>query len=1259
MKYLHIILFFFLVFSVKATENSPKQLSLQLQWKGIERFADEQRLVFDQAVYSGIGELPYYSRQISLLANQEIDSLRIENPVFANFSAEELLLIENHAAAIADTVVLNCTYLHNKKEKNALISFLPIVYQNGVYKKLVSFSLSFVVKSFPSLRSASTTGVHSFASNSVLQTGKWIKISVSQSGIHKISYNDLLSWGITNPQHVRIFGYGGAMLPEDFSKAKADDLPQIAVWKEKGADGVFNAGDFLLFYAQGPVSWTYNQSVSAFVRTMNPYSFSGYYFITSDVGVDKTIEPATALSGVSTVSVTDFLDYQLHENETRNILSSGREWYSEEFGPTAEYTFSYIFPNIVTDKNCKIRVDAAAKSSQSTSMSAFLNGLSLGSFTFPISGTYDGASKRVQDFSALPSSASLQVKLRYNNASTTKAWLNYISINAYRQLSMYGNSMFFRNPDIVQSNQLASFSVSGNEGLLVWDITDASNAKQLPTDYSAGQYTFLDSAEVLKEYVALYPSGSFLSPQLVGGVPNQNMHGLPQYDMVIITHPDFYSQAEQLAQKHRVKDGLSVVTLTPTEIYNEFSSGTPDATAFRWLMKMFYDRALSQADAPKYLLLFGDGTYDNRIIDSKNKDVSKLITYQASNSLNEILSYVSDDYFGLLDDNEGANIASEQIDIGIGRLPVSTQEQANDMLTKISNYIDDTQKGYWKNRLAYIADDDDDLLHTSQADQLVKSIESTYPSFQPKRYFLDAFIQEKSASGESYPLAKESLFNLINKGLLLVNYTGHGSIEGLANEKIISRNDVSGMYNKVLPLMVTATCSFSRFDNTGSSTGEDILLNNHGGVIGLFTTTRTVYAYSNFELNKEFNKYIFKIENGKPLSLGEIMRRTKNGRVGDVNRLNFTLLADPALVLPIPINQVVVTEIASNSNVVADTIQALSTVTVKGEILSSDSVLLSQFNGVLTASVFDKKMSVSTLGNESASIYTYSDRINTLFYGKTTVANGLFTLTFMVPKDIAYNIDFGRINFYAADETNDLEAQGSFEDFYIGGSKSDFQFENHGPVIDMYINDPGFKNGQIVDVTPVLFANVSDEHGVNTVGGGIGHDLFLQLNNDPNYSYVLNDYYESALGDFRSGSLVYELPTLTDGSYTMTFRAWDLLNNSSTKSISFKVQRGVKPSLFTLYAYPNPAESEVRFALTHDQPHSEMKIKLFVYSLTGEVLWNNTQVIYADENKSEIRWDLVTQAGRKLSRGLYLYSVFVESEEQSEFSVKSNKLLVK
>jgi len=1263
MKHRALSMLFFLLLGIGVfgSESDLTKTSYTIQWKGIstQSPSTEKILVFDESAISDASKLPYFSKIFSLKNNQSfVDSVTIQNIVLGDFSDDEKQLIANTSVSIPENATATIAYTIDRKQKKAIIQFIPIIKQNGIIKKIISFDLVYQTTTTPTstLRSA-TTGLHQYADHSVLETGNWIKISVPESGIYKITYEDLVKWGISDPVNAHIFGYGGAMLAEDFNKTKIDDLPQLSVFKENGSDGVFNAGDYILFYAQGPVSWSYSSSSKIFNRTVNPYSFYGYYFITSDVGSEKLISTKTAISNTPSNSVDYFMDHQIHEKESVNIASMGREWYGEEFSTTSNYSFTFTFPNIYTSKQASVQVDAAAAASTLTTMSVYQNSQSLGSFPFSQLGSEDLATAGSTTYKFTPASSALTIKTVYNNTSSGTAWLNYITLNAYRSLIMTDNCMFFRNPDVVGSNHFAQYNITGSSGLTFWNITNPANIQQLSTSYNNSIYSFVDSAATLQEYVALNTSGSFSTPTLVGTVSNQDLHAITQADFVIIAHPDYLTQANTLAKKHIEQDGLSVLVVTPEQIYNEFSSGTPDATAYRWLMKMLYDRNNS-SNIPKYLLLFGDGTYDNRGISSVNSSSNKLLTYQAIPSLNAISSYVTDDYFGLLDDTEGANVSGNSMDIGVGRFPVSTSTEATTAVSKTTTYMDNNLEGTWKNYVAFIGDDADvsgDTDFISQTDTLAKYIERNYPSYQTKRFLLDAYTQEVTASGEAYPLAKEQILSLIKSGVLLVDYVGHGSTEGFASEKIITRSDIANMYNKKYPLFITATCNFSRFDGSNSSSGEDLLLNANGGAIALFSAARTVYAPQNLRLNQFFNSYVLKTEKGKPIALGEISRRAKNNNVADgINRLSYVLLADPALKLTIPLNKVITDSITTNIN--SDTVKALTTVTVKGEIQNADGNLLSNFNGTVNLTVYDKKESITTLGNNAGKKYTYTERPNTLFTGRANVKNGKFTITFIIPKDINYSYGIGRINYYAADTVNSLEANGYNESFIIGGTNSSFELESNGPIINMYLNSTNFKSGNTVDASSVFYAQLSDDSEINTGSSGIGHDLLLTLNNDS--SYVLNNYYESSLNSYKSGSITYTLPTLSNGSYTLSLRAWDILDNSSTSTITFKVDNTKSPDIYALYAAPNPAATYVNFILKHDQPESELILKVEVFDLAGQLLWTNSTTSYADSSTTEIYWNLKTNNG-KINPGIYIYRISVSTEADGIVASQANKLIVK
>lgn len=1247
-------------------QSNKLQATHQLNWHSPQIIAEINKsvLTFDESFCLDNSLLPYFSTKKDLNLDETLDSIKIINPKYIELSKQEELAIEENLKAIKNEIVIKTDYDSERRSKKVFISFLPIIKQNGVYKKLIQFTIQYQIKKTSSLRGTnSTSNLHSFVSNSALSSGKWIKIGVTQSGIYKITYENLAAWGINNPANANIFGYGGAMLPENFLENKFDDLPQLSVYKQKGNDGVFRPGDYILFYAQGPQSWKYDSSNKIFKRILNPYSTIAYYFISSDVGTEKLIQNKTAVGATATTIVTEYLDRQIHETETTNIISSGKEWYGETYNHLTNRDFSFSFNNISASKAATVTADAAAKAGSITSLSIGQNNSYLGGLSFSAIGEYDGAKDSNANFSFTPNNSEITINTTFYG-SNGNAWLNYITVNAYRNLILSESAQFFRCPDIVANNQIAEFQIQGNGGYLIWDISNHTNIQGLASNFSNNNYSYTDSASVLKEYVAVNPAAQYPTPAKIADVANQNLHAMPQTNFVIIASPEFVTQATALAKKHEQVDGISTLVVTPEQIYNEYSSGTPDATAYRWFMKMFYDRAQTSNEQPQSLLLFGDGTYDNRTLETKNAKVNKLLTYQASTSLNEINSYVCDDYFGLLNDNDGGNISSNQIDIGVGRIPASTADQATSMVEKIAEYMDNSQNGYWKNLICYLADDispEDhfDTLHIGQSNQLANYIEKNYSNFQTKRIFLDSYTQEVQASGESYPLAKEKLFNLINSGVFLINYTGHGSTEGLANEKIISRSDAINLYNKILPVFVTATCSFSRFDNTQSSAGEELFMNPHGGAIGLFTTTRTVYANSNYELNKSFNKFAYNLENGKGLSLGEIMKRTKNDRAGDANRLSFTLLADPALRLPIPSNKITISEVSSNSNTVADTIQALSTVTIKGQISDQNSNKLSQFNGIITANIFDKSVKTTTLANNGGQNYTYKDWKNLVFSGRAEVQAGEFSLSFLVPKDIAYNYGKGRINLYANDDINKLEANGYYNEITIGGTKSDFLFEYNGPQINMQLNSNSFRNGSTVDPSSVLYAQLYDENGINAGGYSIGHDISISLSNEPNNSIILNEYYKTNLGDFRSGTLEYKLPLLENGDYSLKMKAWDVLNNSGEQSIQFKVKDSKIPELNNCYAAPNPATDYVRFVFKHDQPLSKLKMSVDIINLNGELLWTHSKTDYFENNDAYIEWDLIGHTGKKMNKGLYIYRINIESEEDGIIASEANKLLVK
>jgi len=768
---------------------------------------------------------------------------------------------------------------------------------------------------------------------------------------------------------------------------------------------------------------------------------------------------------------------------------------------------------------------------------------------------------------------------------------------------------------------------------------------------------FIDSANEIKNYIAIDPTAknSFLTPEVVGVVPNQNIHGITQADMVIITHPNFLSQAQTLAQAHRDKDNLTVEVVTTDQVYNEFSSGTPDATSYRWVMKMLYDRAIATNntnDLPKYLLLFGKGSYDNRKISTNSGD-NFVLTYEADNSLSTTLSYVTDDYFALLDDNEGTQIQSNLMDIGVGRFTVTSQQQATDVVNKTIEYMNNQVKGNWKNQVCFVADDGDGALHMTQADSIAVSIARNFPAYQVNKIYLDAYKQEITASGQSYPLAKSLLMNLIRSGLFLLNYTGHAGPTGWSNESILTGTDVKTFSNKALPLWVAATCDFVQFDVQTQSAGEQVVFNPTGGGIGILAAARPVYASQNFTLDKLFCENLFKMKNGEHQRVGDVIAYTKNNIGSEINKLAYVYVGDPAIKLNYPTKYNVITSKVNESTTFGnDTLRALSVANVQGYIADTLGNKVESFNGTLHAVVYDKVQRITTQNNEGDGALTYSDRPNTLFSGSIEVKNGVFSLSFMLPKDIKYNYGGGRINYYASDDTTNDEAQGYFENFIIGGTDTSNISETNGPTVELFLNSENFVSGNKVNETPLFIANVSDISGINTVGSGIGHDVILTIDQDPLQSFILNDYFQAKKDSYTDGVVNYKLPEMSNGKHTLTFRVWDLLNNSTSSTINFEVIKGLTPTIFKVYNYPNPVKSQTNIIVEHDRPETILNTTVEIFDLSGRKVWS-----FSQSSADNISWNLVTNDGKKVKTGVYLYRVNIKTANSDIFS-KTNKMLI-
>ena len=1115
-----------------------------------------------------------------------------------------------------------------------------------------------------SVISSSMLLAHTYAPHSVLQSGSWIKMRVSQSGVCKISYDDLQKAGL-QPAKVRIYGYGGAMLNQDFSKYKIDDLPAVGFWMEKGSDGVFGSGDYILFYAQGPISWAYKDKEARFAHTRNTYSDYGYYFLSDNAGEQKLLtSPAAAIDGTGATEVTTYINHQLHEVDLVNLLDpdkgvdgGGREFYGERFAPSSKQSFSLSMPNIVSGStlNCCVTV---ASNSETPATFTVQYGSNQQQISIPgVTDQHAMASTGTGVYKFTSSASSTQtVSLQYSSSiSSSSGWLNYIELGAECRLSMVGSYMPFRTAvNKGKATPIKYILDNADANTQVWNITSLDNIYRVPTELSGGKLSFYGSnASAIQEYVAVNTkANSWGAVNIEGHVSNQDLHRLSNIDLVIIAPAMFTSQATRLAKAHEQYDHITTAVVTDEQVYNEFSSGTPDASAYRWIMKMLYDRGTGAVHKPSNLLLFGDGTFDNRqLLVPTGGSVSTggpaiLLTFQAVNSTVETKAYATDDYFGFMHDNEGEQEVLGTMEIGVGRLPVTTADEANTVVNKLIAYMTEGRYGTWKNQMLFLADDGDKGLHIQVADEGAEKVRLANPDFVVNKIYLDAYQQETTASGESYPLAKNRLDNMLNSGVLFFDYSGHGGYNAITSESMMDLRSIRAMRNDNQAFWMFATCSFSHFDSGKRCAAEEAVLNAKGAAIGVLSACRTVYASQNKVLNTNFSSYLFEHQNSFSYrtTLGEACRLAKNKTgVGDENKMPYVLLGDPALRLAYP------TEFNVHTTSCSDTIRALTTHMVKGQIIDSDSTLQNWFNGKVHVTIYDKIQKLVTRDNdtpdESAKVVTeFYDYPNIIFRSDIDVKDGEFEFVFMTPKDIRYNYDHGRIVYYAYDSNNKAEAVGHYEDMIIGGSSTVFIPDTLGPDIRMWLNNPAFPDFGLTHENPHFYAQLEDEHGINTVGSGIGHDLLLVIDGEPKQTYVLNEYFSNTDGDYRKGALDYKMVTLEEGDHVMTFRAWDLCNNSSTASLHFSVVKGLNTQVFKVVTYPNPVSlnGTLNIHIEYDRPDDLVETNIYVFNLAGQLVWHHSQ-----EDAKQIQWNV---ADMGITSGIYSYRVELKTENTTAVS---------
>ncbi len=1055
-----------------------------------------------------------------------------------------------------------------------------------------------------------------YRTTSRLATGKWVKIATSEAGIHKIPYSTLTSWGFSDPSRVQIYGQGGKMVPMANEAERPDDLPEIALWHHS---------DALYFFSSGIHHWEWNASKMSYEVLSHKYSPLAYYFLSEVTGATTEVQSTPEIPGEATQTFTSFDYLYLHESELENLLNSGNQWFGEKFSTTLglEKNFTVEVPLLIPDSSVTLTTQVFGRANTAQSFLVTANGTNSSTIALGIvslsdyTGYYGHLGSN--NLSFIPNSQNLDISFTYTNQQTTSAgWLDYFLISGKGRLALDGSQLIFSNHNTVGPGNLSAFSIETTKtNLELWDITNPEEPQRYTTSRNGNRVEFKDSTSIQKSYVLFDPTQPLPEPEKVGTINNQNLHGTPATEMVIVAPASFLAQANRLANLHASHSGLSCVVADRDQLYNEFSWGHPDPGAIRSFLKMLYDRAEgATSSAPQLLLLFGDGSYDNRHISSSLP--APLPTYQSDNSIYQTSTFVSDDFYGFLDDDEGDDLPNDRLDIGIGRLPVNSEKQAISAVDKSEAYLTQQSGGNWKTRLTFVGDDGDYNIHMRDAELLTNQIDRNQPFFDINKIYLDAYKATSATTGKEFPGARSAIERAISEGTLFFNYTGHGSENNLAHEQIITRSDINGWTNlNKLPLFVTATCEFSRFDNHElTSAGEEVFLNPNGGAIALLSTTRIVYSSLNFTLNKAFCNHVFEADNENlPLRLGEIMRRTKLESGSSINKLSFTLLGDPALRLNYPANKVITQSVNGHPAQESDTLKALSVNTLKGILTYPDGQTMETFNGELNLVVYDKAIETETLGNDGAEPFEYTEYSNILFKGVSTVTNGQFSANFVIPQDIRYNFGPGRILYYAISDEGQ-EASGAFSEIIIGGIANTSQQDQQGPELQLYLNHPDFNSGDQTGNRPMLYAKVYDESGINTSGIGIGHDITLIIDGDTQNPLVLNEAFSFNPNSYQEGMIVYHLSELSDGNHELTLKVWDTHNNSSTASISFVAssERGLKVRAFTVYPNPVTQSGEVYATLRSDEPNSIFDTTIDFIDIRGRVTGSDTQKLISTGN---------------------------------------------
>ena len=1125
------------------------------------------------------------------------------------------------------------------------------------------------------------TGAQS--ANSVLASGDWYKFSVDTTGVFKIDKNLLQRIGITtnglNPKHLQIFGNGGHLLPVLNSDFRIKDLKENALFIEGEADGSFDANDFILFYAKGPHDWVVNAATKTVKHRQNIYTDKAYYFITVGNANGKRIVEKATNTGPVSAQISSFDDFIFYERDELNIIAAGTQWFfNDDFNIENTQRVTIPFPNALENSTILVKVRGVSTSVASSVMQVKVNGQDFPALNFSPASTTEKARTSEKTAELTNSSEAVKIDLNYNNNGnpSAKAYLDYIEIIGKKTLRATTKQFSFRSFDQFDATGTVAYQIKNAAAIFqVWDVSTFSTPTLIKNEATGADFLFKDSGASLKEYMVINEFDFYIPETIENAkVVNQNLQALKDLNYILITTAALASEAQRLADYHQINSSFTTKVVLLDEIYNEFSSGAKDITGIRDFIKHVYTNNSSEDKKLKYVCFFGDGSFDykDRITGNNNVIPVKL----SENSFNLANSWVTDDFFVMLGENDGNMNTSDTIEVVSSRIPVTGSAQAKDVVDKILSYYSGNALGDWRNTITLLADDIDDRFDIQiqkGVEVIADEIKINKPIFNINKIYADAYVQQNAAGGERYPEVNEAITNAIEKGTLVLDYFGHGGEDGFASERILEKPQIQGFNNpNTLPLLITVTCDFSRFDNPSRITaGELTLWNKTGGAASMITTTREVFI----SVGQRFNESLIKILlafNNEEVTIAEALMKTKNS-FSDKQKFFIYSFGDPAMRLAVPAPNVQITKMNDKDiSQPLDTLKALSRVRFEGVVLDNSGNILPNFNGTLSTTVFDKSIDRKTLGNNSfGETLNFDTQDSKIFRGKSRVTNGAFQFDFIVPKDIKISfggeIDAngntiskkGKISFYASDTLTFNEKSGYNIDITVGGIDENAPEDTVGPELKLFMNDESFIDGGNTNASPNLIAVLSDSSGINTSITAIDHDIIGILDGDALNPIVLNDFYETALDDFTKGKVTYRLRDLETGAHTLSIKAWDTYNNSSETTLNFVVMSDAVLNLENVLNYPNPFVNYTEFWFNHNKPNEVLEVQVQIFTVSGKLVKTINQNIQTTGSLSrDITWNGLDDFGNKIGKGVYVYRLRVKATETNLVSEKYEKLVI-